>query len=189
MPIFIIEHLEKRLWPWCIIEYKNISQMVGKKHVWFANVSTGAKLRKFGRVTKESVTCSISSNPRVCVLDPVADKQLTPQEAQKFDYFVLGGILGDYPPQKRTKNELTKKIPGASARNLGHEQMSTDTAVYVVHEIFNGKKLSDFSFQGEIEIPLGKNESTVLPYRYVLVKGKPMISDELVNYLKKRKSF
>ena len=67
--------------------------------------------------------------------------------------------------------------------------MSTDTAVYVVKQIVEGKKLSDLAFQDKIEIGLGKNESTILPYRYIILNKKPLISKELVNYLKKKKGF
>ena len=122
----------------------------------------------------------------VCALDPAAKKILTPQDTQ-FDYFVFGGILGDDPPQQRTAPELTERMPGVAARNIGKKQMSTDTAVYVVHEILQGKRLADFQFQDGIEISLAKNESTVLPYRYVVRNGKLMISRELVSYIKKRK--
>ena len=76
-------------------------------------------------------------------------------------------------------------MPGVVTRNIGKKQMSTDTAVYVVQQILLGTKLSELQFQDELEIPLGKNESTVLPYRYVVVDGKVRLSPELVAFLKK----
>jgi len=63
--------------------------------------------------------------------------------------------------------------------------MSTDNAVYVVKQIVNGTPLEKIPFQDEIEIKLNKIESTILPYRYALVNGKPFYSKELINYLKK----
>ena len=187
MPIYIIEHLEDKVWPWCLIEYKHISQMVGKSHVWFTHTRSAA-LKKYGSVFSESVAEQFAKGKlkNACVLDPVAPKTLTPGDAQQFNYFIFGGILGDDPPQQRTSPELTSKMHGIAVRNIGKKQMSTDTAVYVVQQIVSGKKLSELQFQDGVEISLGKNESTLLPYRYVVKDGKPMISDELAAYLKKR---
>lgn len=186
MPIYIIEHLEEKIWKWCTIEYKSISQIVLGKNMWITNTRSNS-LKSIATVKKESVTTLNLKN--ACVLDPTAKKTLTPQEAKRFDYFIFGGILGNFPPQKRTTPELTSKLKNATARNLGKAQMSTDTAVYVVKQIVEGKKLSDIAFQDEIEIELGKNESTILPYHYVIINKKPLISKELVNYLKKKKGF
>ena len=188
MPIFIVEHLEEKLWPWCKVEYRHISRIVGKKNVWFTHVR-GRALASYGKVISKSVIELYRQGKikNVCVLDPAARKTLTTADAQAFDYFVFGGILGDDPPQQRTAPELTMQMSQVAARNIGTKQMSTDTAVYVVHEIVKGKPFSHISFQDGIEISLGENESTLLPYRYVLVKGKPMISRELVNHIKKRK--
>jgi ribosome biogenesis SPOUT family RNA methylase Rps3 len=67
--------------------------------------------------------------------------------------------------------------------------MSTDNAVYVVKQIAEGKKLSDLSFQDEVEIKTGKKDSIILPYRYAVVNGKPLISKKVVEYLKNKKEF
>ena len=53
MPIFIIEHLEPRLSKWCLIEYKHISEIAGKRNLWLANVkreSERKKLEGYGRL-------------------------------------------------------------------------------------------------------------------------------------------
>ena len=185
MPIYIIEHLEEKVWKWCTIEYKHISQIVGRQNLLITNIKDNSL--KSIATKKESVTTLDLRN--ACVLDPDAKKTLTPEEAKNFNFFIFGGILGDFPPQKRTTPELTSKLKNAEARNLGNAQMSTDTAVYVVKQIVEGKKLSDLTFQHEIEIKLGKNESTILPYNYIIKNKKPFISKELVNYLKKKKGF
>lgn len=185
-PIFIIEHLEPRLWHWCLIEYKHISKIVGKKNLWFTNVKKGStKLSKYGKVMKNSVRVLKLKN--ACVLDPEAKKTLSPKD--KFDYLIFGGILGDYPPKKRTKKELTKFIKNAAVRNIGKEQMSTDNAVYTVHEIVNGKNFKNLKFQDNLSIEIEKGLSLDLPYRYNLVKGKPLISKELLNHLKRKRGF
>lgn len=65
---------------------------------------------------------------RVCLLDPRATKVISPEDAELFDVFLYGGILGDDPPRDRT-GELRKL--GFEGRHLGEKQMTTDTAVKV----------------------------------------------------------
>jgi len=186
--IFIIEHLEPRVWKWCIREYKSISDIVGKKNLWFTNIKRGSKiLEKYGKVFKKSVKEMNLKN--MCVLDPAAKKTLSPKNSKEFEYFIFGGILGDYPPKKRTKKELTKFLPNAKEMNIGKKQFPTDNAVYVVKEISNGKNLSDLKFKNKIEIRKNNIESVILPFNYVLIDGKPLIRKEIVNYLKRKRGF
>ena len=189
-PIFIIEHLEPKLYPWCLIEYKHISKVVGKESLWFTNmlkINNKKELEGYGNLIDESVKKIKLEN--ACVLDPNAKKTLNPKEAENFRYYILGGILGDYPPKQRTKDELTKFIDEAEVRNIGKEQMSTDNAALVVKEIVGGKRLSELAFKDGIEIPIDKIASIQLPYRYRIIKGEPFISQELVIYLKNKKGF
>ncbi|MBI2629659.1 hypothetical protein HYW76_01015 [Candidatus Pacearchaeota archaeon] len=187
--IMIIEHLEPELYPWCIIEYKSISKIIGKSNLWFTNIKKEDKnkLEKYGKVSELSVKELNLKNS--CILDPEAPNTLTSEEAKNFSFFIFGGILGDYPPRKRTEVELTKFIRNAEKRNIGKQQFSTDNAVFVVKQILQGKNLKEMKFQNEIEIPTGKYDSVILPYLYPLVKNKPRISKELVLFLKKKKGF
>ncbi len=187
MPIYIIEHLEPQLWKWCVIEYKHIAQMVGKQNFWITNLKKGStELQKYGKVIPKSVTQLKLA--KVCVLDPDATKTLTPADAKRFDYFIFGGILGNDPPQKRTAPELTSKFTyPLKTRNIGQKQMSTDNAVAVVQEIVKGKKFEELPFQDGIEIDLKEGESILFPYGYLLVQGKPLVSAELIEYLKRKK--
>jgi ribosome biogenesis SPOUT family RNA methylase Rps3 len=179
---FIIEHLEPELFEWCILEYKHISEIVGKDNLIFTNIIKDKnKLKGLGKVHKESVKELDFQNS--CILDPFAEKTFSSKD--KFDYLILGGILGDYPMKKRTEIELSSKM-NVEKRNLGKEQMSTDTAVYVANEITKGKTLNDFEFKDEIEIELEKEASIQLPFRYVIINGKPMLPKGLIKYLKKR---
>ena len=186
--IYIIEHLEPELYPWCLIEYKSISKIVGKQNLWFTNVKEKEKnkLKNLGKVFTDSVKSL--DIPNSCILDPEAPKILTSKDSKQFQYFILGGILGDYPPRKRTKQELTSFLKGKQ-RNIGKEQFSTDNAVYVVKQITNGVELKSMKFQNELEIKINKIESILLPYSYPLIKNKPRISKELVQFLKKKKTF
>lgn len=184
--IFIIEHLEPKLHEWCIIEYKHISNIVGKENLWFTNIGKedGKKLNKYGEVFNESIK---SMNlDKSCILDPEADETLSPEKSINYKYFIFGGILGDYPPRKRTKDELSKFIPNSKKFNIGKEQMSTDNAVYTVKKIISGVSLPKMKFQDNCEIKINSVLTTNLPYRYNLVNGKPLISPLLVKLIKKR---
>ena len=182
---FVIEHLELRLYKWCFLEYKHISKIVGKINLLFTNIKNKKdrrKLKSFGKVNKKSVSDLNFKN--CCVLDPNAKKTLNLKEAKKFNYFIFGGILGDYPAKKRTKKLLTYKIKNFQARNLGKKQMATDNAVLVVKKIINGKNLEKIKFSNKLEIKIKKGESIILPYRYVC-ENEPAISKELLRHIKK----
>lgn len=183
---FIIEHLEPELFEWCIAEYEEISRIVGKQNLIFTNIKKDAeKLKNFGRVEAKSVSELELKN--ACVLDPEAEKELSFED--KFNYLIFGGILGDNPPKKRTKAELTNKIKNAEKRNLGKKQMSTDTAVAVAKIITEGKKLSQIKFIDNPEIEIKKGESVQLPYRYISNDEKPIIPDKIIEILKRETEF
>ncbi len=177
MPIFIIEHMEPRLWEWCLLEYEHISKIVGKENLWITNCKD-VKLKSLGKVEKKSVVDLELKN--ACLLDPNAEKELSPKD--KFDYFIFGGILGNAPAQGRTKI-LGDKL-SCERRSLGNKQMSTDTAVRVTKMIVEGKKLSEIPFIDEPELETGEDESVMLPYRYVSEHGKPIIYKKLLPLIK-----
>ncbi|MEM3154474.1 MAG: SAM-dependent methyltransferase [Candidatus Woesearchaeota archaeon] len=185
MPKFVIEHLEPNVFPWCKLEYKHISKWVGKRNLIFTNTKSSS-LKSFGKVMSKSVRQLRFD--KACVLDPEAKQTLTSDIAKKYDYFVFGGILGDNPPKKRTKAELTRFLP-YPAYNLGKEQMSTDTAVIVTKMICNGKKLRDLKFQQGIEISISDYEEVHLPYKYLVIKGRPLLAPGISDMLKRQRSF
>ena len=122
-----------------------------------------------------------------------AEKTLAPSDSEKFHYFLFGGILGDDPPQNRTRElieKLKRKRIKFEARNLGKGQMPTDTAVYSAKQILEGTPLKQINFRDGIEVEISDNESVVLPYRYALDQnGMPVLSRKLVDYLKKKEGF
>src|SRR3989344_7680674 len=184
---YIIEHLEAELYPWCLIEYEQMSKYAGKKNLLFTKVpkKDHTKLKKYGEVLEKSV---LELNlPKACLLDPKAKKILTPSDAKKFDYCIFGGILGDHPEQGRTEKYLTSKLKNGEIRNLEKKQMSTDTAVIVTDLIIKGTPYEKLTFKDEPEVILNKgviDESVVLPYRYLIKDGKLVISKKLLAYLK-----
>lgn len=189
---FIIEHLEPFISEWCLIEYENISNIVGKENLIITKLPKKdfSKLKHLAELKEESVLELPLKN--TCLLEPQTNKILASKD--NFDYFIFGGILGDHPERGRTEKYLTSKLPGKlinpETRNLGKMQMSTDTAVLVTKIIardkidFNKIKFID---KPEITLKEGKiSESIILPYRYVNENNKPRISKKLLEYLKNK---
>ena len=181
---YVIEHFGKAF-KWHLIEYEHISKLVGKDNLIFTNTSS-KPLASFGKVEKKSI--AELGFPDVCILDPASDKILTPEDCRRFKYLVFGGILGDFPPRERTKELLTSRMPNVETRNLGKEQMPTDNAVYAAKLIAEGKRFEDIKFIDTIEIDIEKGLSVELPFRYVSINKKPLISKKLVEFLKKRRT-
>lgn len=178
----VIEHLEPEVYKWCEIEYAHISKVLGKENVIFTNTDSKS-LGKLGKVEKASV--KDLKFEHACVLDPEAQQTLTPEIARKYEYFIFGGILGDNPPKDRTKTELTKFLP-YPAFNLGREQMSTDTAVIVVKEIYDGTPLDKLRFVDKVEIEVEDGLTVTLPYRYLIVDDKLVIAEGIIDLLREQ---
>jgi ribosome biogenesis SPOUT family RNA methylase Rps3 len=176
---YVIEHLEPRLFKWCLLEYRHIVSIVGKENALFTNLASKELPSTKDRVKDLDLK-------HVCVLDPYARKTLSASD--KFENLIFGGILGDAPMQGRTTRELTMPL-AAESRNLGKYQFSTDTAVYVAKHLMGGGKLSELSFQDTITIEISDSESVELPFRYVMIGGIPLLPPCLVEYLKSRKGF
>jgi len=184
---YIIEHMDPEMFEWCVVEYRHAADAVGADNFMVTNVGDQDVSGLTGiEVQKEKVDAL--SLKRVCVLDPEAPDELLPSDSEKYDYLVFGGILGHFPPQARTRNLVVK---GADRRNLGKDQFSTDNAVMVAKQVMEGKKLSELKFQKDFVIHIeededsGMGEEMILPYKYLLIDGKPFISDEIIAYVKK----
>lgn len=188
-PTFVIEHLEKRTWRWCEIEYENAAKMIKPYPLLITNLKKGKKgFEKFAELEKKSIVDMGLNWERVCVLDPKATEVLKPEDKNKFDYFVFGGILGDEEFNGRTGKELTERMNNKIVlRHLGEKQFSTDNALFVTKMILDGKKLEDIKTQWQAEIEINEVESIILPYCYPLIEGKPQMSPALIEYLKRKK--
>lgn len=187
--IYVLEHLDAELFNWSLIEYKRISKFVGKDNLWFTNIEEKdiKKLSKFGKVFTESVKDMNLKD--TCILDPEATETLSPEDKSKFKYIIIGGILGDYPAKKRTEELITIFMPNSEKRDLGKAQLSTDNAAYVAHEILSGTPLNKIPFIDSPEIEVNEIESVILPFRYPAVKGKALMSKQIIKHLKERPGF
>ncbi|KAK3377855.1 hypothetical protein B0H63DRAFT_398976 [Podospora didyma] len=199
---FIVEHLDEELGPWSELEYLAIAQESHDAGAKFFLSSLAPKFKvpaalkaipSFTPEVRSVEEIYANDKARVCLLDPAAKKDLSPEDGEIFDVFLFGGILGDDPPRDRT-SELRKK--GYEGRRLGPIQMTTDTAVRVTRMVVHDKSLSfhsRFSFYASLIKPLpvpllevptvdfpelrfNEHECTEMPFRYVTDKDcKPIM--------------
>lgn len=195
---YVIEHMEQGFTEWVILEYSTIIKEVGRENLLLTSLPQGTtdsdipkELLALGlQWTSDDVSQAGTEalpivKERVCLLDPSAEKDLVPGEAEAFDYFVFGGILGDHPPRDRT-GELRRKY-GFEGRRLGSKQMTTDTAVRVTQLIVKDKKpFEDIDFIDYPEFRFNKNEATEMPFRYVLdSNGRPILPEGMLDLIKR----
>ncbi|KDQ13761.1 hypothetical protein BOTBODRAFT_33200 [Botryobasidium botryosum FD-172 SS1] len=102
---------------------------------------------------------------RVCLLDPRAERELSPEDGPQFDWFLFGGILGDDPPRDRT-SEL--RVLGFPNRHLGPVQMTTDTALGVTKRVVVDQvPLRSIPYTDHPTIQFNPRESVEMPFRYI----------------------
>lgn len=114
---YIVEHLDPELGPWSELEYICIGQDSQKSGSRFLLSSLPDEFRvpeKLGKLEaftpeKRSVEDMYPPPPpgeassagdvknQVCLLDPAAKKDLSPEDGDKFGVFLFGGILGMCP--------------------------------------------------------------------------------------------
>ena len=103
VPKFIVEHLDPELEEWSALEYEAIARESAEAGVEFCLSSVPRSLSLPSNLSKLSgfviehrgVEEEFAHNKdRVCLLDPAATNELGPDDAQKFDVFLFGGILG-----------------------------------------------------------------------------------------------
>ncbi|KAF2004821.1 DUF431-domain-containing protein [Amniculicola lignicola CBS 123094] len=190
---FVVEHLDPELEEWSSLEYGAIASECHASGAQFllSSVPTSLKLpanlqnAKGLNVERRGIEdIYADQKDRVCLLDPAAAKDLSPEDGDAFDIFLFGGILGDDPPRDRT-SELRKK--GYHGRRLGPVQMTTDTAVRVTRITVQDKvPVDQIPYIDHPEIKVSKNESTEMPFRYVRSQdGQPIMPEGMVDLIKK----
>jgi len=190
---FVVEHLDPELEEWSSLEYLSIATECHATGAQFLLSSVPESLKlpanlqnaKGLSVERRSVEeIYAAQKDRVCLLDPAAEKDLSPEDGDAFDIFLFGGILGDDPPRDRT-SELRKK--GYQGRRLGPVQMTTDTAVRVTRIVVQDRvPVEKVPYVDHPEIKVSKNESTQMPFRYVTNKaGEPIMPEGMIDLIKK----
>jgi ribosome biogenesis SPOUT family RNA methylase Rps3 len=100
---FVVEHLDPELGPWSALEYKAIGQESYDAGCTFILSSVPESLLSskelnaipHAQITTKGVeTIFTYQKSRVCLLDPAAKQELSPDDADIFDVYLFGGILG-----------------------------------------------------------------------------------------------
>ena len=100
---YVVEHLDPELGPWSALEYQAIARESADAGVGFClssvprELELPAELREMNSlmIEHQSVeTVFQDDKERICLLDPKGKAELSPEDAEKFDVFLFGGILG-----------------------------------------------------------------------------------------------
>jgi len=188
--IFVIEHAEPELYDWNVIECEQMGIYLPKEQLMFTNMPTcPTQLKDVGICHTQSFTQLGLDPKKICILDPTAKEILSPKDANDFEFFVFGGILGDKEFDGRTGRLVTNKMSGVAIRNLGPKHLATDTAVLVAKLLLSGKSYGEIRLATEVEIEINENEAVTLPFAYVILDNKAMISEKLIEHLREREEF
>ncbi|KAJ3800974.1 SAM-dependent RNA methyltransferase [Lentinula aff. detonsa] len=209
---YIIEHMEEDdevsrvVPPWVELEYAHMRKLAGLgSQVHFTHLSKSssdslnAKFIEKASDGQANAICHESgvldlikerlggSLEKVCLLDPKAEKELSPEDGDgRFEWFLFGGILGDDPPRDRTA-EL--RVLGFPSRHLGPTQMTTDTALGVTKRVVQDKvPLDKIPYIDHPTIKFNAKESVEMPFRllkfgivsnrqseYIAENGEPLL--------------
>lgn len=102
-PTFVVEHLDPELGPWSTLEYACIARESHARGARFLLSSVPAELQmpadlaatKGLEVEQRSVEDIFADRKdKVCLLDPSAQVELSPEDGNTFEVFLFGGILG-----------------------------------------------------------------------------------------------
>ena len=117
---YIVEHLDPELGPWSTLEYRSIAQESANAGVKFylssvpKSMSLPPELQNLEALIIEHSSVEElfqEDKGQVCLLDPAATVDLSPEDGEKFDVFLFGGILGmmptEYLEQKIMVDHLT----------------------------------------------------------------------------------
>ena len=100
---YVVEHLDPELEQWSALEYRAIAgeSQAANARFFLTSVPSGFKLPSLLHgvdglnVEHRSVEeLYHDSKNRVCLLDPAAKQELSPEDGETFDVFLFGGILG-----------------------------------------------------------------------------------------------
>ena len=106
---YIVEHLDDELGPWSELEYITIAKESHEAGSRFCLTSVPPSLDLpkallsvpgFTADGQSVETLYAEDKSRVCLLDPSASRELSPEDGDKFDVFLFGGILGMHANQE-----------------------------------------------------------------------------------------
>jgi len=187
----LLEHMEEKPTRWLLAEYAEARDAARRAGMELVVTGAGdpvlqALLDREGIPWIPAHAWEVADRPGTIVLDMWAQQDLEPLEAGAACCFVVGGIMGDYPPRMRGIL-LSWAFDWASTRRMGREQMTIHTAVWAVGEIVSGVPVDQLPLGVggvvEVETPLGRVE-VELPYAYPLGEdGRPRVPERVARIL------
>ena len=98
---YVVEHLDPELEEWSSLEYSTIARESLEANARFilssvpSNLAASWKDKDEMVVEQRGVDALFAHRKhRVCLLDPAAKTELSPNDHEQFDVFLFGGILG-----------------------------------------------------------------------------------------------
>lgn len=97
---YIVEHLDPELEHWSALEYRTIAQECSDSGARFLLSSVPSTLSAHSELSGVKVEQAgveelfSDRKSRICLLDPSASRELSPEDGVAFDIFLFGGILG-----------------------------------------------------------------------------------------------
>ena len=101
--MYVVEHLDPELGSWSALEYQAIARESASAGVGFClssvprELELPAELREMNSLIIENQSVETvfkDDKERICLLDPKGKAELSPEDAEKFEVFLFGGILG-----------------------------------------------------------------------------------------------
>lgn len=101
---YVVEHLDPELEAWSALEYQTIARECLEDEANFLLTSVSPDLNienHFHNIENTKIARSgiedlygQDGQGCICLLDPRAERELSPQDSEQFDVFLFGGILG-----------------------------------------------------------------------------------------------
>ena len=191
-PLVAVEHMEDHPTRWLVEEYVEAAREAARAGLGF--VVTGVRdprlqaiLSKKGVEWEWRHSWELYDMPGTIVLDMWASRDLEVWEAQQAKAFVVGGIMGDYPPRGRGRL-LSWMFDWASTRRLGEAQLSIHTSVWALAMVRGGVPVNRLPLCPEgasFEADLGFYRVEVtLPFAYPCGEdGSPRVPPRIRNLL------
>lgn len=193
MQVVLVEHMEEYPTRWLVAEYVEAWREAERAGLEF--MVTGVRdprlqslLSRMGVPWSWEHSWQVYDRPGTIVLDLWADRDLDPLEAEVAEAFVIGGIMGDYPPRMRGVL-LTSMFDWSSRRRLGERQMSIHTAAWAVAQVIHGARVEDLPLCENAVIRMGGGlfEAEIrLPFSYPCgADGKPRVPESIARILER----
>ena len=100
---YVVEHLDPELEEWSALEYASIARETLDAGSTF--LLTSVQQSVIQPLIRANTPCKTDersveeifndTKDQVCLLDPAAQKELSPEDANRFNVYLFGGILGE----------------------------------------------------------------------------------------------